>query len=81
LTEINRSMMSPRAISRRLHLLVDGVDLFAQHLERGRRGGRFGHGWCRSKQADWPGASIGQAARESKENVMSFVGRAPGPYR
>ena len=27
-----------------MDLLIDGVDLFAQHLERGRRGGRFGHG-------------------------------------
>ena len=26
-----------------VHLLVDGVDLLAQHLERGRSGGRLGH--------------------------------------
>ena len=43
LDRISRSMMSPRAISRRWTCSSIRVDLFAQHLKRGRSGGRFGH--------------------------------------
>jgi hypothetical protein len=34
-------------------------------------------GGAGQKQADWPGASIGQTASESKENVMAFAGHTP----
>ena len=46
-----------------VHLLVDGVDLFAQHLKRGRSGGYFGHFSNLTTFSSSPGAALARYLR------------------
>ena len=64
-----------------VHLLVDGVDLFAQHLERGRGGGRLRHAEASSESVHLvPGRSCFAASRGMANLFSLMVGdgaRAP----
>ena len=69
LTEISRSMISPRSISSRVHGLVDAVDLAAQIRERWCSGiGRFGHGmlvWSVRSARDIDRGRVGPKAKKT----------------